>query len=112
MLAIAIAIPIAIGLAITLGVDAGQWLWLVFGCQVIRIFLLIGKLVPASAGAFLLAPVAGSGIASILWVSAMGFPRALSDGRKKPTPPSGFSPVPPVSAAWGVSFIACLLVAL
>lgn len=86
MLAIAIAIPIAIGLAITLGVDAGQWLWLVFRCQVIRIFLLIGKLAPASAGAFLLAPVAGSGIASILWVSAMGFPRALSDGRKKPTP--------------------------
>ena len=86
MLAIAIAIPIAIGLAITLGVDAGQWLWLVFRCQVIRIFLLIGKLAPASVGVFLFAPVAGSGIASILWVSAIGFPRALSDGRKKPTP--------------------------
>lgn len=111
MLAIAIAIPIAIGLAITLGVDAGQWLWLVFRCQVIRIFLLIGKLAPASAGAFLLAPVAGSGIASILWVSAMGFPRALSDGRKS-RPPSGFSPVPPVSAAWGVSSIVHLLAAL
>lgn len=57
-------------------------------------------------------PVAGAREGGMVLGVRNALPPSLVGRKEKADPPSGFSPVPPVSAAWGVSFIACLLAAL